>query len=398
MLGGSAVFYFMKMHWRVITAGLAILLILLTVLGWHIGDITPGMSPSEIHARDQSRTISQIVNNPLYAPHKLIQYAAHKTGHHGPQAMRLASLLFAMLAVCTFFITLRWWFGTLLAALGTILFATSPWFIIAAHSATPNVLLLMPVTVFACFLWLEQTTKYQDIATVALTVAAAVGLYTPGVFWIMIIGAAVCWPTIRKLTGETSKWVPQACIILFVLLITPLLFSIVKDFDLLKQLLFIPTISGRSLSEIGQDIGWAGLTIVWHSRENLANSLGTQPMLNAASVVFGLVGLGWLAAQYRRRRSYFLLFAIIAGLILIGMLRDFTLLLILLPIIYILVTSGLAYLYQEWFKTFPRNPFARILAYSLICLVVLLSAVYGMRYSLVAWPRSAETKEVYMLQ
>lgn len=62
------------------------------------------------------------------------------------------------------------------------------------------------------------------------------------------------------------------------------------------------------------------------------------------------------------------------------------------------MAAGLRYLYIEWRHVFPLNPFAHSMALGLISLVVAASLLYGARYSLTAWPHSAEAKSSYVLK
>lgn len=388
----------LSLHWQ---KGLVLLLIaaaILFVFTWKLGAQPAGMSPSEVKARESSRLISRIADNPLYAPHKIAQYTAHRLGHHGTVAMRIPSLIFALIALACFFITTRWWFGSTLAIFGTVLFASSPWFIIAARSATPDILLLAPLSIFASFLWLEQTDKRHDLALLLLVVSTALCLYVPGVIWIVIVGVILCWPRLRDGIKNTSRFVLPLVAFLGVVLLIPLVVSLVNNTSLIRPFLFLPTIWPGSIIELAESVIWAGLGLFWKVRINLPTTLGNIPVLNGLEIILAAVGIGWLLTQFRRRRTYLLLGALGVCLLAVGLLADYSKLLIALPIVYILVTAGLAYFYGEWFRVFPRNPFAKALALTTISIVIGLSAIYGLRYSLVAWPSAPETKQIYVLQ
>jgi hypothetical protein len=69
-----------------------------------------------------------------------------------------------------------------------------------------------------------------------------------------------------------------------------------------------------------------------------------------------------------------------------------------LPALAILSAAGLRYLYIEWRSIFPRNPLPLSFALVIISLLVGLQVAYGLRYSLVAWPHLAATKQLYVLK
>ena len=69
--------------------------------------------------------------------------------------------------------------------------------------------------------------------------------------------------------------------------------------------------------------------------------------------------------------------------------------LLAMPALFVLLAAGLRYLYFEWHGVFPFNPIPRIIALLLISLVVGIHIVYGVRYSLIAWPGSSDTLSSY---
>ena len=69
-----------------------------------------------------------------------------------------------------------------------------------------------------------------------------------------------------------------------------------------------------------------------------------------------------------------------------------------LPALGLIIVGGLHYLYREWSAIFPHNPFARVLATGLIIMLVGINFIFGLRYSLLAWPHSPETKSTYVLK
>jgi hypothetical protein len=64
---------------------------------------------------------------------------------------------------------------------------------------------------------------------------------------------------------------------------------------------------------------------------------------------------------------------------------------VLVPIAYLFVVAGIAYLLHEWLSVFPRNPLARSLGYGVLALAVTLSCTYNLRAYFIAWPHSRTT-------
>jgi hypothetical protein len=67
-------------------------------------------------------------------------------------------------------------------------------------------------------------------------------------------------------------------------------------------------------------------------------------------------------------------------------------LVLLLPFVFLVIVAGIAYYLQQWFDVFPRNPFARTLASTLLIAAVAMSCFFNLNHYFVAWPHAPETK------
>jgi uncharacterized protein YqhQ len=68
---------------------------------------------------------------------------------------------------------------------------------------------------------------------------------------------------------------------------------------------------------------------------------------------------------------------------------------LVVPVVYLLLAAGIAYILHQWLKVFPNNPIARGIGIGAIMLVVLLTSVYQTRSYFVAWRYNADTSEVF---
>jgi hypothetical protein len=71
---------------------------------------------------------------------------------------------------------------------------------------------------------------------------------------------------------------------------------------------------------------------------------------------------------------------------------------ILIPFVYLLAASGIAYLMNQWFVIFPSNPIARFSAWIMIILIVSTAAFYNLKSYFVAWANAPATKSYYSIQ
>jgi len=131
------------------------------------------------------------------------------------------------------------------------------------------------------------------------------------------------------------------------------------------------------------------------SQQNLI--VGEIPLLSIvqiACLVFGIFAM-WRAV---RSKTIALSAAVVFAVVAAGINKDITLLALALPSIGIFTSAGLRYLYIEWRSVFPFNPVAKTMALTLMAVVVATHVLYGVRYSLVAWPNTETTKQAYVLK
>jgi uncharacterized membrane protein (DUF485 family) len=67
----------------------------------------------------------------------------------------------------------------------------------------------------------------------------------------------------------------------------------------------------------------------------------------------------------------------------------------LVPVVYLILTTGIAYMLHDWFKVFPNNPIARSVGIGVIAVAILLTSVYQTRSYFVAWRYSTETRQAF---
>jgi hypothetical protein len=125
--------------------------------------------------------------------------------------------------------------------------------------------------------------------------------------------------------------------------------------------------------------------------------IGRLPLLSViqlALVVFGVYAL-YSAA---RKKAFWLSASVIMGVLLAALNNNLRLLFFSLPGLGIFMAAGLRYLYIEWRSVFPKNPIPKGLAIAMLAAVVTIQALYGLTYSLVAWPAAEPTKQVYVIK
>ena len=122
--------------------------------------------------------------------------------------------------------------------------------------------------------------------------------------------------------------------------------------------------------------------------------LGRLPILDIFGVIAALTGIYFYAVHIKATRTHLLFVSFLIGAILIALEGPVSLS-IVIPIIYIFIAAGLAYLLNQWLSVFPKNPIARSLGYILISLAIAMSVVYNLRSYFVAWPHNSASISVF---
>jgi hypothetical protein len=364
---------------------------------WRLGTLTTGLGSTENDARHSSTQIHSIITQPANAPQKIIQYSFQAAGQSGAFWMRLSSVIFALILTACFYFLARAWFGKFIGALGTLLFATTPWLILLSRSATPGILLLAPVSILAAYVYLTRAQgRWRWPAWLWLMASIALALYVPGLAWLIVIGAVFSW---RQIVGVIQNLPPlwlSSGILLFLVLIGPLGWAISKDWTVIKPLLLIPPTWPNNLEDLST-IGWSGLALIWRARQHMDLLIGRLPILDITQIALLFFGL---SAMWRRARAemYGLMALAVFGILAAGLNRDLVLLTLCLPAISLISAAGLRYLLIEWRQVFPRNPLPKALVLVLMCTLVALHALYGVRYALIAWPHTLDTRNTYVIK
>lgn len=117
-------------------------------------------------------------------------------------------------------------------------------------------------------------------------------------------------------------------------------------------------------------------------------------MLDSFSLVMGILGV-FVLWRYRLLDRVRAVFVIILFAMLLTIFSGWPTLLIALPMVFVVISTGIALFLQQWFTVFPRNPLARVTGVMIVSFVVLLACTYNMRHYFIAWPRTPDTKAVF---
>ncbi len=365
---------------------------LIVLFGFRLRSLVPGFTAVEIATRTGSRSLQQILDNPIDAPYKLLQYGLQSVGHHGPVAMRGVSAVFACLAVVLFFYILRAWYTFRIAMIGTVLFACSSWLLQVGRLATPMVAQTMILAFIAYGTWLKRTRK-PGLALIGGSILAGLSLYIPGFVWLVIFGGIWQHKQLLGLARKAPVWASISGLI-FLCMVLPLGYAVSRQTTLLYGISSIPALNFHTLTELLKGIKEVTLALLWRGPQKPELWLIGTPMLDIFTLVMVILGTYYYGLRLGLDRTKLLAGCAIIGVLLAALGGSVTLAYIW-PIIYLLAVSGIALMLQQWQKVFPKNPLAKRVGTILVIATVGISCYYHLSRYFIAWPQAPATKAAF---
>lgn len=365
---------FLLYRYRYIIGYVLYSLLLVALLTLSVTDIPRGLSFSEMSTATQSATTSitsLLFKSAVDAPYMLLQKASLHFFGVTTFAIRLPSIILALMTGIALALMLRRWFRVNVAVLSGILAATSAPFLVMGRSGTSLIM-----TAFWLSIILLAATKMlhnkRHIYFWKLTcfVSAAMSLYTPLMIYpLLAIGiAGLLHPHVRFILRKVSLKRFAVALLLSGMVLAPLVWSITHSPATLKLFLGLPpTFPGwdKILSNSSE------LGLAFYSFSNIGVGEIITPLFGAATIALILLGLLKSLVDRFSARSYMLILWIIF-ITPIALLNPKVILIYFMPAT-LLLSIGIETMIREWYRLFPRNPYARIAA--LIPLTILLVSI-----------------------
>lgn len=338
-----------------------IMILLLFIIGADIGSVPSGLSQAEMQQAvastsmhvgfDMSWTINGVYN--------FIQKLSVEAFGLSRLSLILPSLIFGTVTIAFFSLTMRHWFRDSVAVVATVLTMSSIPFITMLRSATPEILLpfwTMLLLYGAVRLLVKREKAFLWKLTIVIACAGL--LYTPfGIYPLLaIFGSAFFHPHVRSRFRHIKR------IRLFVL-------AVIAVLSLIPLGIYIFQHPAGAASLVGFDLIRADFTNV---RQNIAQIYdmylniakngfsGTQivPVYNLATIALALFGFAKCVRDRYMARSYVVLTW--TGITVLTTLFLPSIVVLTFIPMSLLVAIGIDALVLEWYRLFPKNPYARV--------------------------------------
>ena len=315
-----------------------------------------GLSPAEMSSVAPIESISSASLAVPDLPLKLLQTAIFSVIGVSIFSIKLPSIILAVLSSVAIFYLLRRWFKPNITILSMLIMITTGQFLFIAQNATSAILYVFYSSLILLFTSLiVQGAKYQRVWKAALGVSMALSLYTPYFIYIIVGLAAVAllhphtrYQLLRK--SQRLNWVIG--ILSFLVVLAPGIFLCLQNPELGKWLLGYANISSLNVVENLKTLLY---TYFWISP--IVTNGQIVPIMDYAVLAMTILGFIVLFRHRYTARTYMIAAWIILTLPILIIEPNLTAI-VTVPLI-ILLAIGIEALLYEWYKLFPKNPYAR---------------------------------------
>lgn len=371
----------------------AVLLLLTASYTYKLGTIPNGLSQTEITAATDPVGWHGIYDEPFYLPVKALRSIIFfLQPEHGQLLTRLASVPFGIVSIACFYIITRWWYGQRIAVYSGVLFAASAWSLHVSRFAGAEVMYFAAIPVLLLSHVALQRFKNNPRILSLSIVAWLLLLYVPGLIWFIIPSVILQRRFILDSLHEMStrlKLINAFGTLLFV----PLLFRHFLRPDAFPTWIGLPMQWGTPL-HIAKEVVAVPVHLFIRGPQYPELWLGKAPILDIFCLALALIGFYFFATRFDAYRSRLLIGTLLLGTLIVGIEGPVSISL-LVPLLFLFVATGLAYLLKEWLSVFPNNPVPRFLGIGLIIAAITMSVVYNTRSYFIAWPHAPATEATF---
>jgi hypothetical protein len=193
-----------------------------------------------------------------------------------------------------------------------------------------------------------------------------------------------------------SAWYHRLSYVLLGLILLPLLVWRLRDVATLKLWAGIPAHFGAPL-DIAKQFVAVPVHLFARGPQYPEQWLGRLPILDIFTLAACIVGIYFYLTNLKAGRSRLLFGLLLLTMLLVGLHGAVSLSLVV-PVLYLFVAAGIAFLMKEWLQRFPFNPLARTIGIGFILAAVGLSCLYNLRSYYIAWPHNSVTKSTFRQQ
>lgn len=333
--------------------------------------IPGGLSQVEMESVVTSSALSLDSFDPnliVNLPYHLLQRLSLEAFGVTHLSIKLPSLLLGALSVFGMIVLLRTWFRQNVAIIATVLVITTGQFLFVAQSGTPSIVYIFwSVWLLVAAMMVSRRAKHGLLWKLTLFIIAALSLYTPLSFYILVAlaSAMALHPHLRYIVRRLSKARLALAAVCALLVLAPLAYALIKAPSVGLTLLGVP--------DKWPDLWANAIQLLKQYFDFISPSSGTLmlPVYGLGSMILIMLGILHLLTTKYTARSYVTSTWIVLLLPILVINPHFTSVTFVPALL--LMGMGIHTLLRSWYRLFPRNPYARIAG--LIPLAVLIGGM-----------------------
>lgn len=376
-------------------------LLLVALYTWQLDSLVPGLSTTEAAiqqqvARDELSLRQVITTDQNFLHYSVALYALQLFSLDSILMLRFIGVGLALLSIVSFFYLISRWHTLRVSIFATIMYASSA---VTLHSARiideSTMYLLVPVLL--ALAWYAKHTDKTIARYTALTVAASLVLYIPGLFF--VAAAVLLWQHKQLLAAlkKTNKYPLTVFGGIGVVLVGLLLFSWVLRPDSFLLWVGVSLTDGLpSVMGYSQQLVATVTELFFVGPNDPTRWVGTASLINPLVTVLFLMGLYSYVMQ-RQLDRVIVIGIVLAVLFVLSGLGGAVYAFVIAPVVYIVAATGIALLLQQWFTVFPKNPIARMFGLFCIVFAIAVTLQYNMQRYFIAWPRTPEVHQAHQI-
>ncbi|HMS23545.1 MAG TPA: hypothetical protein PKB09_01945 [Candidatus Saccharibacteria bacterium] len=379
----------LRQNWLTVIIFVAVVVGGLFAVFNQLSTIPPGISSPERAFIKSSLSLESITDNPLNAPIKLLFFVVNQLNLDSITVYRGLSGVFGVIFLICFYNYLKHFQTRRVSLLATILLFTSSWFLHNTRLALANILLPLSVMIILMSARKLQQSSNTAIISVLLGIVLGLSLYVPAAASVALL--VLIFGLKTKKTKLKFKHLSSFFISLTIT-IAPLIYASTQNVELIYGIFGLP--------QTFLPIEWLkrvlAIPIFLFAKGplNPVTNLARLPILDVFSSA--LLVLGVYAAYFKVKQPHFrhIILALIASFVLIA-LNGESLLPVIMPIIYIVLSYGIAIILQQWLTVFPKNPLVKNIGIFIVVISLSFISFYHLKRYFIAWPNSPTTKIVF---
>lgn len=364
-------------------------------LMWRIANVGPGLSQAELDVAAVHTNAREALATPIYPLFAKLQVFSLKVFGVSAYSIRIPSILIGAATILLLYQILKKWFGKPTALIGVAFVATADWFLFVARQATGAIefSFWVVVALYSITKLLERRSMWA-ISLVASFVAlmfVPFGPYAVAILLVSVMSSRV----LRERLLAISTLDKTLSVLIVLAGIGFIVYTALSNNLMVAKLLGVE-------AGIPTPIEYVKNVIT-----NGSSIVGTVPATNPANGVSGLFFVRFFELTFiifglfmfwktRINRLNLVIVILAAALFFIGGLNrtaDAAALLVVPGIIFI--TAGMRYFIHRWQKTFPKNPYARMIAFIPVVILLALTTLQHQQTYFVLWPRQTSTASAY---